>query len=91
MILLSPKPSCISPGTKGWKDGATHNYLLITIHKIFPSIPSSPGSATGVEITENRGMLSAFNGGETSTGPFHTPYVIMKAGKKRERENFSLV
>ena len=56
------------------------------LHKIFLSIPSSPGSTTGVEIIENRGMLSTFNGSETSTGPFYTPHVIMKEDrKKRER------
>lgn len=44
--------------------------------KIFLSIPSPPGSATDVKITENRGVLSVFNGSEASTGPFHTPMLL---------------
>ena len=64
--------------------------LLITLHKISLSIPSSSGSTTGVEIIENRGMLSTFNGSETSTGPFYTPHGIMKKDKKKKKEYFSL-
>ena len=59
-----------------------------SFHSIISRLYCCCYSTTGVEIIENRGMLSTFNGSETSTGPFYTPHVIMKKDRKKTERVF---